>query len=585
MEDVPVRSPRRPVPHKLELDTCVVAFFVWTNITMVTPPPPTSSMLAAASRGLAVFATGCVLGRKCSSVDTVEDDHRHTSEAESRTLGDRKVSQDEVAWKKDRRRPITDGSSSQPFRYRWGTNLLPLARQLAAWSSDTQIPRTGCEDFVVKHQQYSKSLENESSSLHRSDTTHAKPDKEVEETKEEARVVDEGSVHEQHCDEGDVYPNFSRHGKDALLPRYLTTDVFEKLRWKQTPSGVTIEDIIRSGVALPGGSRPPRGLAGVYAGDSESYYVFGELFAPLIQDYHQSQQQATETRGLWQQLRRKTGKLQRHQTNLNYNHLLQDTLDPEGEYILYTRMRLARSISGFRFSPCIRRGERRQVETLLRECVQSWPGKYVSVMEMTNSQHDNLIQQHILFNDPDDFLLTAGFGRDWPDARGIYCDTWQDTPAIIIWCNAEDHLWVISHGKGGNVQGVFTKLSQAVNALEEALKERDRRFVEDRKYGFLNASPVNIGTALRASVYVKLVRLSRQPGFFELIHRLRLEARSEYSQTDRRFTGIYDIANAEALGKSEVDLINIMIRGVGFLIDLEKRLERGEIVDLATLEV
>jgi creatine kinase len=422
-------------------------------------------------------------------------------------------------------------------------------------------------------------------------------------------------------EEGDAYPNFSRHGKFALLPVYLTPQVYEALRRKRTPSGVTFEDCIQAGVALPHGARPPRGLAGVYAGDADSYRTFSDLFVPLLQDYHQStdqrhnvrrrqqnqdqQQQpvsgggagllndpdpttaltAKQMQGRSRSSTASVGRLQRHQTNLNYSYLVKDTLDPEGEYILYTRMRLARSVAGFRFPPCIRRGERRQVEQLLKDVVMDWPGRYVSVMDMSNSQHDHLIQQQLLFKDPDEYLLTAGFGRDWPDARGIYCDTWHDTPNIIIWCNAEDHLWIISHGKGGNVQGVFTELSKAVGALEAALKARGRGFVEDDKYGFLNASPANIGTALRASVYVKLVRLSRQPGFFDLVAKLRLEARSDYSQTDRRFTGIYDIANAEALGKSEVDLINIMIRGVGFLIELEKKLERGEAVDLDSVEL
>ena len=46
------------------------------------------------------------------------------------------------------------------------------------------------------------------------------------------------------------------------------------------------------------------------------------------------------------------------------------------------------------------------------------------------------------------------------------------------------------------------------------------------------------------------------------------------------YTGIFDIANAEALGKSEVELINIMISGVGAWIELEKQLENGQEIDL-----
>lgn len=373
--------------------------------------------------------------------------------------------------------------------------------------------------------------------------------------------------------EGDVYPNFSRHGKNCLLPKYLTPKVFEQLKTKQTANGVRLEDIIRGGVALPWGACPPRGLAGVYAGDAESYHTFSALFLPLIDNYHRA--------------RNRVGRrLQRHQSNLNFNQLLRQQLDPEGEYILYTRMRLARSIQGFRFAPCIGRQERREIEQLIKTCVQEFEtGQYISLMEMTNSQHDDLMQRRLLFTDPDEFAISAGLGRDWPDGRGLYCDNWQVTPTIMIWCNGEDHVWIISNAKGGDVQGVFTKLSQVVLALETALQTRGHHFIEDRKLGFLNTSPANIGTALRASVYVKLVRLSRQPGFSELVKRLRLEAKTEYGESDKRFTGIYDIANLEALGKSEVDLINIMIRGVGILIDLEKRLERGEELTLSTIEV
>lgn len=138
----------------------------------------------------------------------------------------------------------------------------------------------------------------------------------------------------------------------------------------------------------------------------------------------------------------------------------------------------------------------------------------------------------------------------------------------------------MSTGKGGDVQHVFWQLSQAVWALETSLNTRGQRFVEDSRLGFLNASPANIGTALRASVFVKLVRLGQQPGFEDLVRRLRLIPRSDYPQTDKRYTGIFDMANAEALGKTEVEVINVMITGVAKLIELEKRLENGEEIDL-----
>jgi creatine kinase len=376
----------------------------------------------------------------------------------------------------------------------------------------------------------------------------------------------------------DSYPNFSRHGKQSLLKQHLTEEIYNKLKGYQTLSGVTLEDLIRSGVSLPWGAKPPRGIAGVFAGDAESYHTFSDLLNPLIEEHHKPTYRA---------------RLQRHKTNLNPAQLLKQQLDPEGAYILYTRLRLARSLAGFQFAPCIDRAARRKIERLFKECVKDWKnsstgsstGKYVSIMEMSNAQHDDLIQRQILFPDPDDFAVAAGLARDWPDARGIYCDDWSDTPGIMIWCNAEDHFWIVSTSKGGDVQNVFTRLTQAIWALETSLGDRGYRFEEDRRLGFLNTSPANIGTALRASVFLKLVRLGQHPGFFEFIKKLRLEANVEYEGTDKHYTGIFNIANAEALGKGEVTLINIMIQGVGQLIELEKKLENGEKVDLSTVEV
>lgn len=375
---------------------------------------------------------------------------------------------------------------------------------------------------------------------------------------------------------GDSFPNFSRYGKNSLIKKYLTHQVYQKLKDKQTSSGVKLDDIIRASTCLPWGALPPRGVAGVYAGDAESYSTFAPLLDPIIEEHHHSRSR-----------NRMVPRLQRHKTNLDPQHLAQKKLDIDGTYILYTRIRLARSLKGFRFSPCITRSERRAVEELLKECCKDWKhapaGKYVPIMAMSNAEHEDLVKRGLLPRDPDLFAATAGTHRDWPDGRGVYMDTWESgtQPSLLIWCNVEDHFWIISNSSGGNVQDVFSRLSRAVWALETSLQERGCEFEEDSRLGFLNTSPENIGTALRASVHVKLVRLGRQPGFMEFVRRLRLQARAGYPRSDKRYSGIFDIGNLEALGKSEVELINVMIDGVSRLIELEKRLEQGEEVNLA----
>lgn len=382
------------------------------------------------------------------------------------------------------------------------------------------------------------------------------------------------------------YPNFTRFGQYSYLAKYLTPEIYRQLKDKKTKSnGVTLEDMIQSGASLPWGARPPNGL-GVFAGDEECYTVFAPLLIPMIEDFHGISDRESQPQKGAKLPPRRLSKLRRQVTNLNPEYVLSQNPDPTGEYIMYTRMRVSRCLSGYPFSPVISRGQRRQVEKILVKCLEDFKnddffaGTYTSVMDMTNLQHGELKQRHLIFQDPSEYTVAAGLGRDWPDARGLYLNN-PDKPELMIWCNSEDHFRIVAMKKGGNVLEVFTRLSQAMTNLESSLEKQGHKFAQDPNLGFLNCSPKNLGTALRASVFVKLVRLGQEPGFKELLERLRLEASSRFKEQDTgRYTGIFDIANSERLGQSEVQVINTMINGVGRLIALEKKLEKGETVNL-----
>ncbi len=43
--------------------------------------------------------------------------------------------------------------------------------------------------------------------------------------------------------------------------------------------------------------------------------------------------------------------------------------------------------------------------------------------------------------------------------------------------------------------------------------------------------------------------------------------------------GVFDISNADRLGFSEVELVQMVVDGVKLLVDMEKRLEAGQSID------
>ena len=101
----------------------------------------------------------------------------------------------------------------------------------------------------------------------------------------------------------------------------------------------------------------------------------------------------------------------------------------------------------------------------------------------------------------DRFLRACNLNRDWPSGRGIFHN---DAKTFLVWVNEEDQLRIISMQKGAGIKEVFSRLSRAASAIEKIAK-----FSHDDHLGYITSCPTNLGTALRASVHIKLPKLMK----------------------------------------------------------------------------
>ena len=114
---------------------------------------------------------------------------------------------------------------------------------------------------------------------------------------------------------------------------------------KRTPGGVTLGNCIKTGIDNPG--HPHIKTCGIVAGDEESYEVFKDIFDPIISARHGGYP-ANGTQP----------------TNLDISKLSTTDIDPEGKYVLTSRVRTGRSIRGFKLPPVIGFDERRAMEAI-----------------------------------------------------------------------------------------------------------------------------------------------------------------------------------------------------------------------------
>ncbi len=333
----------------------------------------------------------------------------------------------------------------------------------------------------------------------------------------------------------------------SLLKKYLTPEVEAQLKDAVTPSGFRLADAIRSGVENPDSS------IGVYAGDAESYTVVAALFNPIIQDYHHH------------------GVDDVHVRDLDPQHLGEvKDLDPSGEAVVSTRIRVGRNVAGFPFAPAISREQRleveRQVVAALATLTGDLAGTYYPLSGMSEEDRVQLVQDHFLFKKGDRFLESAGANRDWPEGRGIFHSA---DKKFLVWVNEEDHLRIISMQPGGNIREVFDRLSRAIAALEAKLT-----FAYSDHLGYLSSCPTNLGTAMRASVHVKLPLLSQTPDFKATCAEMGLSVRGVHGEHSESEGGVYDISNKRRLGISEAQATVLMAAAVHSLIEDEKELEQ-----------
>ena len=352
------------------------------------------------------------------------------------------------------------------------------------------------------------------------------------------------------------------------MSKHLTPEVFEKLKDVTSDKGYTLSNVIMTGTVTP-----HLGV-GATAGDEDSWVKFKDLMYPIIKDWHGYD---AET--------------QKHPTDLDPSKLVfsDDQKTLFNEYVVSTRIRAARNISGFAL-PCGATDEARAgVEGVLKQAFEGLEGElagtYYELGGLTDETRDFLLERGFLFQIPTsrNLLTGAGAARNWPANRGIFHNEAQ---TALCWVNEEDHCRIISMELGGDIPSVFTRFCALSEALKASAEKNDTKLMFNESLGFLGTCPSNLGTGLRASVMIKL------PGFNALLENadapqedkelleqvcsaFDLQPRGSAGEHSPAKDAKFDVSNKQRLGFSEVQLVQKMIDGVSKVVELEKMLIGG----------
>ena len=340
----------------------------------------------------------------------------------------------------------------------------------------------------------------------------------------------------------DGFPEFPETCQ-SLLKKYLTRDVWEQLKDRRTSAGVSLQDCNRSGLANVDSH------IGLYAGDAESYTVFAPLFEPIIADCHPGFSGTTAQRP-------DLGTVSFHPANP----------DPDGKYIISTRVRMSRNIDGYRLRPASTMDEDLEIERRTRIAFENLrgdlAGSYRTMAEL-DKRHPSA-DDHVFTRDCR-FQEAAGINRNWPIGRGVFAN---EARSFFCWVNEEDHLRFISIQQNADIGAIVARLRTAMGLINQHIK-----FQHANRYGYVSSCPTNLGTGLRSGFRIKLPLSGNSPEFREICALHYLTVRSPLGENAAFSGSLYDISNNRRLGLSDVDYLHDCLAGSQKLIELEKSYE------------
>jgi len=127
---------------------------------------------------------------------------------------------------------------------------------------------------------------------------------------------------------------------------------------------------------------------------------------------------------------------------------------------------------------------------------------------------------------------------------------------LIIWINEEDHLSLISQSNDGKISETYERLIRAINKINQLLE-----FQQHQCLGYLNFSPINIGTTLQINIRIKLLHLEKFNQLIDFCQKLDIHLENTNDKN------IFNLSNIIRLGRTEFHIIRGMRDGVQQIIE------------------
>lgn len=233
--------------------------------------------------------------------------------------------------------------------------------------------------------------------------------------------------------------------------------------------------------------------------------------------------------------------------------------DSEESIALSSRVRLARNISGLKFSANSTDTEKEYVKEIVLSAVDSSDiikeKLNFKISELSDIDRRFLLERHIISKD----FCAGNIGSE------LILDS-DESFGIMI--NEEDHLRMQFFSAGFTLEELWKLINEKDTVLGEKIS-----FAFDPELGYLTSCPTNLGTGMRASVMLNLPALfisGNMSGVIQGAGNLGMTVRGLYGEGSEAIEYVYQVSNQSTLGESEEEIIERLNQLIQQIIFFEK---------------
>ncbi len=229
----------------------------------------------------------------------------------------------------------------------------------------------------------------------------------------------------------------------------------------------------------------------------------------------------------------------------------------EAEIVISSRIRVARNIATIPFELKMKQSDAEHLIGLVHSILNGTvAGTFLNLKDLKPLEKESLLECH---------LASPVFIRKEKPAS-LFVDKGGNVSVMI---NEEDHLRFQGIGCGLNL----ANLSASVFRVEELIGDNVEYAFSDQ-YGYLTSCPTNLGTGLRASVFMHLPGLVFTNEVEKVLKgalQIGMAVRGIYGEGSEIKGSLFQISNQHAIGFREEDLLERITKLARMIIDIEKK--------------